>query len=287
MFECVINISEGRDATALAAFARSAGASLRDVHSDYFHHRSVFTLINDRGSLIHDVRSFITAVMGTLDVRHHDGVHPRTGVVDVVPFVSLDHDLAGAVTLRNDTADWMIQNFPVGVFLYGPAPRNSTDSSVVTLPGVRARARRHETPDLAASVIDPRVGISMVGAREPLVAWNIWLSGVSLAAARELARTLRSTSTRTLAFPVGDFVQVSCNFVDPLNARCDLILDELIRELPHGGKLDHCELVGLAPRAVLRTIDSSRWEQLGLSDQGTIEYRLEQHNGPADTPRGH
>jgi len=89
VFECVLNISEGRNHDLLETLRATAGISLRDLHADQFHNRAVFTLINDRDALSHDVRELIRASFEGLDLRIHEGVHPRFGVVDVVPFVAL------------------------------------------------------------------------------------------------------------------------------------------------------------------------------------------------------
>ena len=120
MFECVINVSEGRSLDVLVALERAAGASLRDRHSDAVHHRSVFTLINDAETLVSDVKTFISAAVAAIDVSHHEGVHPRLGAVDVVPFVPLGtHTLAEAAALRDELEAWVATELRAPVFLYG------------------------------------------------------------------------------------------------------------------------------------------------------------------------
>ncbi len=105
MFECVINLSEGRDAPLLGELRASAGTSLRDLHADPFHNRSVFTLINSAQELVPDVHALLRRAFATLDLSRHEGVHPRFGVVDVVPFVALEpEDPEEAVELRDRTA---------------------------------------------------------------------------------------------------------------------------------------------------------------------------------------
>ena len=116
MLECVLNISEGRNLDLLGELSGPAGQSLRDRHSDLFHNRAVFTLINDAEALTSDVRALISASFHTLDLRTHEGVHPRFGVVDVVPFVALDPESpARAVELRDETARWRAPHLPVVV----------------------------------------------------------------------------------------------------------------------------------------------------------------------------
>jgi glutamate formiminotransferase len=270
MFECVINISEGRDTERIAALERCGGRSLRDRHSDPDHHRSVFTLVNSPGPLRRDVRSLAAWALGHLDLREHDGVHPRFGVVDVVPFVALMADQAEtAVALRDETARWIAGEFAVPVFLYGPVA-----GAERTLPEVRRRAFVDLTPDLGPATADPRLGASAVGARGILVAWNLWLNGVDLATARAVARAVRSSSVRALGLAVGDMVQVSCNLIDVTATRPSEVLDRVSELLPRGGRVERCELVGLVPRALLEREDPRRWDELGLSPDATIEARL-------------
>jgi hypothetical protein len=107
-----------------------------------------------------------------------------------------------------------------------------------------------------------------------LVAWNIWLVGVSRDETRTLVKAVRRPEVRSLAFRTGEYTQVSCNLIDPLVIGPDVVYDEVARRLPVGGSIVRCELVGLVPRAVLDTVERGRWEELGLSANQTIESRL-------------
>ena len=270
MFECVINISEGRDLEVLGRLSRRAGSSLRDRHSDVFHHRSVFTLINDAPDLERDVRGLIDAALADLSLEGHEGVHPRLGVVDVVPFVALDPaDFAEAVALRDRTAAWIAAAHHLPVFLYGPV-----EGSERTLPFVRAHAFGDLAPDLGPARPDPRRGAVVVGARDILVAWNLWLTGVSLEEARALAGLVRGPGVRALGLRVGELVQVSCNLFDVKLARPSLVYDLVAEHLPRTGAIERAELVGLIPQSLLRDEDPGRWAQLGLGEAVTIESRL-------------
>jgi glutamate formiminotransferase / 5-formyltetrahydrofolate cyclo-ligase len=270
VFECVINISEGRNLDLLDELHVRAGGSLRDLHADASHNRSVFTLINDAETLFGDVRSLITGAFHSLDLRTHEGVHPRFGVVDVVPFVALDPESPSrALDLRDSTAQWISEEFNVPVFLYGPI-----DEIVRTLPEVRKHAFTDLEPDSGPTDASPTLGAVAVGARPVLVAWNIWLSGVSRDETRALAKAVRRPEVRSLAFRAGDQTQVSCNLIDPLVVGPSLVYDEVAQRLPLKGEIAGCELVGLVPRAVLDAVERGRWEQLGLSANQTIESRL-------------
>ena len=266
MFECVINISEGRESERLAAFSLAAGISLRDVHADPDHHRSVFTLINDPDSLVRDVHQLISSVVGTLNIAEHEGVHPRMGVVDVVPFVALHPEQTDrAIALRDETAAWMGRDLGVPTFLYGRER---------TLPEVRRRAFDDLAPDFGPSRPHPTAGAAAVGQRDVLIAWNLWIAGISLSDARHIAREIRSPDVRALGLAVGGAVQVSCNIIDVRHTHLSTVYDRVQELLPQGGRILRSELVGLTPRLVLESEDQARWEELGLGPRSTIESRI-------------
>ncbi len=265
MFECVINISEGADEYVLGRIEKASGESLRDRHSDSFHNRSVFTLINDETPLLRDVHSLITTSVDLLDLRQHEGVHPRFGVVDVVPFVALNPaQFSSAVRMRDEVARWMGETLEIPVFLYGGER---------SLPDVRREAFGALAPDFGPATPSVLSGACAVGARPPLVAWNLWLEKATLAQARLIARQIRSESVRALGLEVGNDVQVSCNLVDLEATKPSLVYDAVVALLPEGASISHAELVGLCPKATLLLEEASRWDQLGLSQETTIEER--------------
>lgn len=269
LFECVINLSTGRRED-VERFSEQSGASLRDVHRDEHHNRSVYTLIAERERLIPDVRRLIEAAMEDLDLREHTGVHPRLGVVDVVPFVALgDQPFEAAVELRDETGAWIAATFQTPVFYYGPL----ADGSQRTLPEIRQLAFAALAPDVGPPAPHPTRGASAVGARGVLVAWNLWVRGITLDEGRAIARALRSDAVRALAFPVGDFVQISCNLVAPERVGPAEVYDQVAALLPEGA-FDHAELVGLVPATVLRSVPQERWRELDLAPEQSIEARI-------------
>jgi glutamate formiminotransferase len=268
MFECVLNISEGRNLEVLEDLSHCAGPSLRDRHSDPAHHRSVFTLINEREPLERDVRSLITCAMNTLTLESHDGVHPRLGVVDVVPFVALDEDERPvARELRDATARWVAHTFEVATFLYG----DLGDGTSRSLPDVRRLAFKGLAPDFGPGQPSPTLGAVAVGERTVLVAWNIWLSNTTLDRAREMTKSLRGPYVRALGFEVGSEVQVSCNLLDVSECPPSIVFDLVESMLRDSEHVTRTELVGLAPKSLLDAEDPRRWAQLDLSPETTIE----------------
>ena len=268
MFECVVNVSEGRDLTVLDALASASGASLRDRHHDAFHHRAVFTLINERAALRADARRLIETGLELIDLREHRGVHPRFGAVDVVPFVALEReDPAEACAMRDETAHWIANALATPVYRYGPLGNDVTR----TLPEVRRALRDGLAPD-EGPVASAARGAVAVGCRPILVAWNLWLRGVSLDEARALARLVRGPAVRALAFDLGDQVQISCNLIDPTTVGPSVVYDA-VEAAVNEGSIERAELVGLIPAALLEREDPARWHQLGISPAVTIESR--------------
>jgi glutamate formiminotransferase len=262
VLECVVNISEGRDQHLIARLAAAAGRALLDVHTDEHHNRSVLTLVGEDAP-----RAVTRAAVAALDLRRHEGVHPRIGVVDVVPFAPLaGDDAATALGARDRFATWAADELGVPTFLYGPER---------SLPEVRRGAFTTLRPDHGPATPHPTAGAIAVGARALLVAYNLWLAAPDVALARRLAAAVRGPSVRALGLPVGDRAQVSLNLMDPATtgpaAGYDLV-DRAARTA--GSRVVGAELVGLLPEAVLRTVDEERWGQLDLAAERTIEARL-------------
>jgi glutamate formiminotransferase / 5-formyltetrahydrofolate cyclo-ligase len=257
MLECVVNVSEGRDGALLADLAAAGGANVLDLHADPDHHRSVFTLVGTDAP-----RDLAVAAVARLDIGGHAGVHPRLGVVDVVPFVPLaGSSLPDAMAARDRFAAWFAGELGVPCFLYGPER---------PLPEIRRRAFRDLGPDTGPDRPHPTAGACCVGARGVLVAYNVWLATPDLAIARSVAAAVRSPAIRALGLACGDRVQVSMNLVDPEATGPAAAYDAVAALAPVAG----AELVGLLPAAVLEAVPPSRWAELDLSPDRTIEARL-------------
>jgi glutamate formiminotransferase len=253
----VVNISEGRRPDVVAAVTAAAGDAVLDVHVDPHHHRSVLTLVGEEAP-----RAVAAEAVARLDLTAHDGVHPRIGVVDVVPFVPLGGvPFATAVAARDGFARWIAADLGVPAFCYGPER---------TLPEIRRSAFRDLAPDSGPNTPHPTAGAVAVGARHPLVAFNLVLAEPDLAVARRIAAEIRGPHLRALGLPVGSGVQVSMNLVDPDVLGPADAYDLVAARAP----VRHAELVGLVPAAVLRAVPRWRWSQLDLAADRTIEARL-------------
>lgn len=260
--ECVINVSEGRRREVVDAIASAGGDHLLDVHVDGDHNRSVLTLAGP------DVESCAFAIVREacqrIDLREHEGVHPRLGAADVVPFVPLrGSTIDDAIAARDRAAARIAGELDVPCFLYGPER---------SLPDVRRRAFTTLRPDVGGATPHESAGASCVGAREVLVAYNVWLAAPStLDDARRIAGAIRQPGLRTLGLQVGGAVQVSCNLVSPATLGPAVAYDLVAAH----SAIERAELVGLIPAKVLAAMPVARWAELDVDDRRTIEARLE------------
>ena len=262
----------------LEALAAACGPSLLDVHDDLDHHRSVFTLA---GPGMRDAETAVSALAKTaaerVDLSVHDGVHPRLGVIDVVPFCALDEDHEVAADAAIAFAEWIALELAVPVFLYDDA-----DPLRRSLPELRRTAFGIRQPDLGPVAPHPRLGATAVGARPPLVAVNCWLDTNDLKVARDIARAIREVDdglpgVRALGLLLEseDRVQVSMNLVDlpvtGLEDACEAVRQHADRD---GFDITQVEIVGLLPAAELERCSQEFREWAALGDDLTVEGRL-------------
>jgi len=260
MIECVVNVSEGCSRSAVQAIASSVSEHLFDLHVDPHHNRSVFTLLGDDLSDV--VINLCATAFDRCDLRQHRGVHPRLGVVDVIPFVALGEEYGElAVHQRDRVAAWLADSAGVPVFSYG--------NGASDLPRVRREAFVSRSPDRGPREPDPRKGASCLGIRGPLVAYNVEVDA-TVEEAKRVTRSLRGESVRALTFAWGDTVQISLNLVDPARVGPVAVAREISRRLPIRGY----ELVGLVPDDLLDLRDPLEAQQRGIDATATIGYRL-------------
>ena len=262
-FEIVPNVSEGRDPAvidACVAAMTAAGARVVDRTSDAVHHRSVITAIGSASQTVAAAVALAAAVSERVDLRRHRGAHPRSGALDVLPFVPLrDATLDDAVTFAHRAAGRIWRELGIPSFLYGAAA--SAPHRVLL-----ADVRRGEFEGLLHKVRDPlwafdygdlphpAAGAIAIGARPILVAFNVELETADIGVARRIAKALRESggglrTLRALAIRLDDErVQVSFNITD--HAATPLYrVRELVRRLAEreGIATGRSELIGLAP----------------------------------------
>lgn len=288
MLEAVPNVSEGRDGAILAtlerAFARNA--SVLDVHTDPDHNRAVFTLVGEPVSLADALLAGISAAIALVDLRTHSGVHPRVGAVDVVPLVPFPHDdMELAKSTAVSLADRIGEELGLPVFLYGEIGSGHRPA-YFRRGGLEELGRRIEigelAPDAGPRRIDPRSGVVLVGARRPLIAYNIDLETDNVDVAREIAAVVRESGGGMpgvqaigLYLPSSGRIQVSMNIVDieraPLH---DVVARVRAEAASRGIAVSGGELVGLVPESVLRAARTAGVQVPGLDESRVLERAL-------------
>jgi len=281
VIECVPNVSEGRRAEiidAMAAAVRAVtGVRLLDHSSDASHNRSVFTLAGDAEGVRNAVLALVERAVADIDLRTHRGEHPRLGAVDVVPFVPIEGvTMMECVELARQVGAEIARRFNVPVFLYedaaaNPARKNLEDIRRGEFEGLAAKMRAPEwTPDFGPATPHPSAGATVVGARMPLIAYNINLATDRLDVAKKIAAAIRQSSGGFRYVKAAGFrlesrgiVQVSMNLTNYEQTPISTVFDAVQREAERlGVAVLESELIGLVPRAAL-TADTARHIQLG------------------------
>jgi glutamate formiminotransferase/glutamate formiminotransferase/formiminotetrahydrofolate cyclodeaminase len=294
LIECVPNVSEGRRDDVVATLARTIsgvkGVRLLDYSADVSHHRSVFTFAGEPEAVRAAVLALFAAALQMIDLRAHQGVHPRVGAVDVVPFVPLDGAvMADCVALACDVAALVAERFSIPVFLYEAATVNPLRKRLERirqggLPGLAARMATSGEwkPDYGPAVPHPSAGVSVIGARLPLVAFNVNLRTADLGIARRIAAVVRERNgglpaVKALGVPLAErgLVQVTMNLTNyertSLAAAFAAVAGEAERE---GVAVEDSEIVGLVPEGALAGVDPSSIGLKRFSPNQILEHRL-------------
>jgi glutamate formiminotransferase len=297
LLECIPNLSEGHRVALLdrlGTAVRERGARVLDASQDADHHRAVLTLAGREDPLQEALLALFAVAVETIDLRHHTGVHPRIGAVDVVPFVPLDGDpetsMPTAVTAARRLGQEVAERFGIPVFLYGeaapddvsPARRDLARIRRGGLHGPDSLAHRMRTdpawrPDWGPPEPHPTAGCVAIGARFFLIAFNVQLQTDNLGIAQHIARRVRESSgglpaVKALGVPLASRgrVQVSMNLVDFRRTSLQQAVATVTREAKAlGVQVADTELIGLVPEAALEGYEGAA----ELADR-TIEGRL-------------
>jgi glutamate formiminotransferase len=286
--ESVPNFSEGRDAGTIEALrsALAAHADVLDIHSDADHNRSVFTLVGDDTSLIEALLAGIACARDRIDLRSHEGAHPRIGAADVVPIVALDptdRERAQDCALR--LAERIGAELGLPVFLYGEsAPGRGP--AFFRQGGPEGAQRRIDAgelrPDYGPARLDERAGGVIVGARRPLIAFNVNLATDDVEIARAIAALVRERSggfpgvrALGLLLPKAGHAQVSMNVEDYEAAALHEIVHRIEDEArARGVEVLGAELVGLMPAGAAAAAAGAMLRIEGFSPSRVLELRL-------------
>ena len=287
--ESVPNVSEGRDPGALAALreAFSGTARLLDVHTDWDHHRSVFTLVGSGEELVDTLFAGIRAAANRIDLTRHEGAHPRIGAADVVPLVPLEPDAESRAREAGlALADRVGNELELPVFFYGRLTEDGREPAFFRRGGPHELQRRIDAgelrPDRGPDRLHPTAGGVLIGVRQPLVAFNVNLRSDDVGVAREIARLVRERDggfpgVRALGLdlPRAGFVQVSMNVTDWQAAALHEIVARVSREADaRGVEVAGSELVGLMPAGPAVAAAGEMLRIDGFDPSHVLELRL-------------
>jgi len=270
IIECIPNVSEGRRREVVEALVdavrRTRLVRLLDYSSDASHNRSVITMAGDAAALKDAVLALFDAALPRIDLQTHEGEHPRIGAVDVVPFVPIEGvTMAECVALAKDTAAEVADRFQVPIYLYEeaatrPSRTNLEDIRRGQFEGLAAKMRDPDwTPDFGPAAPHPSAGASVIGARMPLIAYNINLATDRLDVAKGIAAAIRYSSggfryVKAMGVSLADrgIVQVSINLTNYEKTPMFRVFEAVTREAArHGVSVLESEIVGLVPTAAL------------------------------------
>ena len=293
VIECIPNISEGRRRDVIDAIASAIravpGVRLLDYSSDASHNRSVFTLAGDAAPLKGAVLAMYDRAVSAIDLRHHTGEHPRLGAVDVVPFVPIDGiTMEGCVALARDVAADVASRFSLPVYLYeeasgNPARKNLEDIRRGEFEGLDAKmATPGWAPDFGPSRPHPSAGATVIGARMPLIAYNINLNTDRVDVAKKIAAAIRHSSgglryVKAAGFKLDDrgIVQVSMNLTNYEKTPMFRVFEIVKREAErYGVTILESEIVGLVPAAALNAAAAFYLQLEGFTREQILENKL-------------
>lgn len=284
MFQCAPNLSEGRSQELLEEVRQAMqglpDVALADLSMDPDHNRMVVSLLGSAAGLRGAVLRLFEVADRSIDLALHQGVHPRIGAVDVVPFVPLGSTpMEAAQELALQTAEEVARRFQLPVLLYEYSARSPLRKD---LPGHRKPGLQERLlecpPDFGPAQLHPRLGATVMGARKPLVAFNVMLDTQDRELGKAIARHLRGLpSVRSLGFWLESQqrVQISVNLTDPEQVDLDDVYTEVERLATENGVAVHCsELIGMAPATSFVKMARHRLKMVSVQPGQLLEWNL-------------
>jgi glutamate formiminotransferase / formiminotetrahydrofolate cyclodeaminase len=292
LIECVPNFSEGRDPAVIAAIAAAitgAGGRVLDQSLDRWHHRAVITFVAEPTDIVAAAFAAIRTAAQRIDLATHDGVHPRIGAADVVPFIPLDGTtMEDCVQAARALAERVGNELHIPAYLYDHAAqhaqyRNLADvrrGGTLALAADIATTRR---PDAGPLALHPTAGAVAIGARHFLGAFNVYIGDAAhLPQARAIAKQVRAASgglpgVKALGLVVDGQAQVSMNVTDlatiPLHRAYDAVA---AAAAAHGIDVSHSEIIGLVPQTSIEQAFADRIRLRDARDTVSLDLRIAQ-----------
>jgi glutamate formiminotransferase len=292
LVECVPNFSEGRRpeviAAIVAAIAEVDGVQVLDQQSDATHNRCVITFVGSEAAAAQAAFGGIAAAARLIDLTGHQGAHPRFGAADVVPFVPLrEADMPVCIAAARALAVRVARELKIPAYLYEDAARRAEHRDLVDVrrgefEGLREAIATdpERAPDEGPRRLHPTAGAVAIGARLPLIAYNVNLESRDLELAREIAVAICERDggfpkVKALGLALDDCVQVSMNLVDYRITSMLTVFEEIaFRAGLRGVEVRESEVVGLLPEAALVDVARRALGAHGFSQQQVLESRV-------------
>jgi len=293
--ECIPNFSEGRRTEVIddivAAIKTVPGAVLLDRESDADHNRSVVTFVAPPDRIVDAAIAAAKKAAELIDLNDHKGEHPRMGATDVIPFVPIAGvTMADCVELARQCGERMWRELSIPVYLYEKAATRPERENLAAVrkgqfEGIRGEIATNEArlPDFGEARVHPTAGITAVGARPPLIAYNVNLGTSDIETANKIARAVRHLSgglryVKALGFELKDraIVQVSMNMVNYEGTPLFRVFEMIKREAErYGVPVVGSEIVGLVPQGALNAVADFYLQLEDFSENQILEHRLQ------------
>ena len=291
LVECIPNFSEARRHEVVEEIIRSIagvnGIHILDTHSDMDHNRTVVTYLGTPEAVEEAAYQSIAKAAQLIDLNHHTGEHPRVGATDVVPFVPIsDISMAECIEIARRLGKRVGETLQIPVYLYEDAATRPERQNLENIRHGQYEALKEEMgvkperdPDFGPSKVGP-AGATVIGARQPLVAFNVYLTTDDVSIAQKIAKAIRNSSggwrfIKAMGVLVDGRAQVSMNMTNYRQTPIGRVVETIRREAEHYGVgIHHSELVGLIPQDALT--DASIWYlQLdGFKSEQVLETRM-------------
>ncbi len=293
IIECVPNFSEGRNnhkiEKIIRAFKNKDNVKLLDCQQDKDHNRMVVTIVGEPKAVTFSVVESIRIAVDIIDMRKHQGQHPRMGAVDVVPFIPVkEMNMQDAIKLSKDVAKKVADKCDLPVFLYEASAsrdhcQNLSEIRKGQFEGMDEKLKSQKwRPDFGPSQKHPTAGVTAIGARMPLIAFNVNLDTDNLNIAKKIAKKIRFSSgglpfCKAIGIDLKDkgMVQVSMNMTDYTQTGLFESFNQIKKEADkHGVRVCGSEIVGLVPMAALMNTAEHYLGLQGFSMEQILEARI-------------
>jgi glutamate formiminotransferase / formiminotetrahydrofolate cyclodeaminase len=291
LIECIPNFSEARRPEVIEAILNTihsvAGVRVLDRHSDLDHNRTVITYLGAPADVEEAAFLAIAKAAELIDLNVHSGAHPRIGATDVVPFVPLsDVNMLECIEMARRLGKRVATELNIPVYLYEEAATRPDRQNLENIRSGQFEGLKDEIisnssrkPDFGPSLLGP-AGATVIGARQPLIAFNIYLTTSDISIAQKIAKIVRSSSgglhyVKAMGVLVDGRAQVSMNLTNYRQSSIAHVVEMVRREAVHFGvAIHHSELVGLIPQEAL--VNTAQWYlQLDdLQSEQILENRL-------------